>query len=53
MAMKKPLHACHRGGTHEFGPENTLFNYERCVKELNTHILEVSFSFLHNLLLLT
>lgn len=38
-----PIHGCHRGGAADFGPENTLYNYERCIKELKTHVLEVHF----------
>jgi len=36
-----PIHGTHRGGADQFGPENTLYNFRRCVSELNTDILEI------------
>lgn len=34
-----PMHVSHRGGASSFGPENTLYNYRRCI-ELGTDVLE-------------
>jgi glycerophosphoryl diester phosphodiesterase len=34
-------HCCHRGGSGDFGPENTMFNFRRCVWEFNTQIIEI------------
>jgi len=36
-----PAHGSHRGGAHLFGPENTMYNFRRCVNELGTDILEI------------
>eukprot|EP01125_Pyxidicula_operculata_P020802 TRINITY_DN7798_c0_g1_i2.p1 TRINITY_DN7798_c0_g1~~TRINITY_DN7798_c0_g1_i2.p1 ORF type:complete len:304 (-),score=38.53 TRINITY_DN7798_c0_g1_i2:45-956(-) len=39
--LRYPAHGSHRGGAGDFGPENTLYNYTRCVRELKTNILEI------------
>jgi len=39
--LRFPAHGCHRGGGSHFGPENTLYNYIRCVSELKTEVLEM------------
>jgi len=36
-----PAHGCHRGGASTFGPENTLYNFRRCVWECRTQIIEI------------
>jgi len=36
-----PAHCCHRGGCRDFGPENTMWNYRRSVKEFQTQLLEI------------
>jgi len=36
-----PAHGCHRGGSGDFGPENTMYNFRRCVWECNCQILEI------------
>jgi len=36
-----PVHGCHRGGSGEFGPENTMYNFRRCVWEHQTQLLEL------------
>jgi len=36
-----PAHCCHRGGSGDFGPENTMYNFRRCVWEFNTQIIEI------------
>lgn len=40
-SLPRPIHGCHRGGAAAFGPENTMYNYQRCIDELHTHLLEV------------
>jgi len=39
--LKYPVLGAHRGGAHTFGPENTMYNYKRCVHELRAQILEI------------
>lgn len=41
LLRRTTIHGCHRGGSSDFGPENTLYNYRRCVTELKTDVLEV------------
>jgi len=36
-----PCHACHRGGSSRFGPENTMYSYRRSVWECKTQMLEI------------
>jgi glycerophosphoryl diester phosphodiesterase len=39
--LSYPVLGAHRGGAHEFGPENTMYNYRRCVNELKVGVLEI------------
>jgi len=35
-----PAHSSHRGGAEQFGPENTMYNFRKCVWECSTQVLE-------------
>jgi len=39
--LKYPVLGAHRGGAQSYGPENTMYNYRRCVNELKVQILEI------------
>ena len=38
--FERPLHICHQGGEDLF-PSNTMYAYERCVRDYQTDVLEI------------
>jgi len=36
-----PVLGAHRGGSQSYGPENTMYNYRRCVNESRVQVLEI------------
>jgi len=39
-----PVHGCHRGGSEEYGPENTMHTFRNSVYKYNTQLLELDFT---------
>jgi len=39
--LNYPVLGAHRGGSQSYGPENTMYNYRRCVHELGVDVLEI------------